>query len=146
MRSFVIITIIIVLTSCASQGSKQKTENEKIDVHHVQTPEVTLDNGKKWKVNFAITKGISNMRQLVESINNKSSLDDYHRLGEKLLNEFNTILRRCDMTGEAHNQLHNYLVPLRGWFKTLKKGDIAECRFALTSLKEHLGKFNSYFK
>jgi hypothetical protein len=34
-------------------------------------------------------------------------------LKEKLNFEFALILKKCTMKGEAHNQLHNYLIPLK---------------------------------
>ena len=86
------------------------------------------------------------MNELMVSINNDSKLSDYRELGSGLQKEFQHIFQRCDMTGEAHNQLHNYLHPMSEWFKTLKEGDMDECQSAVNSLNKHLEKYDSYFK
>ena len=146
MKYFTIIAIIIFMTACGNQASKQETDKEEVVVHEAQADAVTLDNGEKWKANFATTKGILNMKDLIETVNEDNNLDDYRKLGENLQKEFQHIFQRCDMTGEAHNQLHNYLHPMLDWFKELKEGDLNQCQSATSALKEHLEKYDSYFK
>lgn len=144
MKYITIIVAIIFMTSCGNQAPKQKT-NEVV-VHEAQASTVTLVNGEKWKVNFATNKGIRNMKKLMADFKKDSDLADYRELGASLQKEFQHIFQRCDMTGEAHNQLHNYLHPMSGWFKDLKEGDLNICIAATTSLEEHLDKYDSYFK
>ncbi len=146
MKYVTVITAFLLITSCVNQGSEKKTGKEEEIIHKAQSEVVTLDNGEKWKANFATTKGIMNMKYLVEAINEKSNIDDYRKLSENLQKEFQHIFQRCDMTGEAHNQLHSYLHPMSEWFKKLKEGDMDECRSAVASLNEHLEKYDSYFK
>ena len=144
LKYFTIITVIIFMTACGNQAPKQKTE--EVVVHEAQSDAVTLVNGKKWKVNFATNKGIRNMKSLMGSINNDSKLSDYRELGKNLQKEFREIFMRCDMTGEAHNQLHNYLHPMVAWFKELKEGDLIQCQSTVKALKEHLDKYDTYFR
>ena len=146
MKYFTIIAVFIFMTSCVNQESKQNTDKEKVVVHEAQADAVTLVNGEKWKANFATTKGILNMIDLIDTVNEESGIDDYRKLGENLQKEFQHIFQRCDMTGEAHNQLHNYLHPMLDWFKELKEGDLKECQSAVNSLNKHLEKYDSYFK
>ena len=146
MKYFTIIAVIIFMTACGNQAPKQKTDKEEVVVHEAQADAVTLDNGEKWKANFATTKGILNMVGLIDTVNEESNIDDYRKLGENLQKEFQHIFQRCDMTGEAHNQLHNYLHPMVDWFKELKEGDLNQCQSAANALKEHLEKYDSYFK
>ncbi len=86
------------------------------------------------------------MNDLTRNINNDSKLSDYRELGENLQKEFRDIFTRCDMTGEEHNQLHNYLHPMAAWFKELKEGDLNQCQSTTKALKEHLEKYDSYFR
>ena len=146
MKYFTIIAAFIFMTSCTNQESKQSADKEKVVVHEAQDNAVTLDNGEKWKANFATTKGILKMQTLIKTVNKESNIDDYRKLGENLQKEFQHIFQRCDMIGEAHNQLHNYLHPMLGWFKELKEGDLNQCLSATHELKEHLEKYDSYFK
>jgi hypothetical protein len=146
MKYFTIIAAFIFMTSCVNQESNQSTDKEKIVVHEAQDNEVTLDNGDKWRANFATTKGILNMKTLIKTVNKDSNIDAYRVLGENLQKEFQHIFQRCDMTGEAHNQLHNYLHPMAAWFKELKEGNLSQCQSTTLALKEHLEKYDSYFK
>ena len=144
MKYLTIIAVIIFMTSCGNQAPKQKSEEAV--VHEAQADVVTLVDGKKWKVNFATNKGIRNMKELMGSINNDSKLSDFRELGENLQKEFREIFTRCDMTGEAHNQLHNYLHPMAAWFKELKEGDLTQCQSTTKALNEHLKKYDAYFR
>ena len=144
MKYLTIIAVIIFMTACGNQSPKQKTE--EVVVHEAQADAVTLVNGKKWKVNFATNKGIRNMKALMGDINNDSKLSDFRELGENLQKEFREIFTRCDMTGEAHNQLHNYLHPMATWFKELKEGNLNQCQTTTKALNEHLEKYDSYFR
>jgi len=144
LKYLTIIGVIIFMTACGNQAPKQKTE--EVVVHEAQDDAVTLVNGKKWKVNFATNKGIRNMKSLMSSINNDSKLSEYREWGKSPQTEFGEIFTRCDMTGEAHNQLHNYLHPMAAWFKELKEGDLILCQSTVKALKEHLDKYDTYFR
>ncbi|MCF6171118.1 MAG: hypothetical protein L3J31_03200 [Bacteroidales bacterium] len=144
MKYLTIIAVIIFLTACGNQAPKQNSD--EVVSHEGQSLTVTLANGEKWKVNFATNKGIRNMKELMQNMDTSSELSDYRELGNKLQKEFQQIFQRCDMSGEAHNQLHNYLMPMAGWFKDLKEGDLSRCQSATNALNEHLKKFDTYFK
>jgi len=144
MKYLTIIAIIIFMTACGNQEPKQ--ESKEVISHEAQGDVVSLENGEKWKVNFATNKGIRNMNKLLADFKKDSELSDYRELGANLQKEFQHIFQRCDMTGEAHNQLHNYLHPMSGWFKELKNGDLSRCKSATNALNDHLNKFDTYFK
>ncbi len=111
--------------------------------------EVRLNNGKKWEANSETTEGIENMQRLIgefQSNPDAPSLEGYHTLGEALQTEFDNILKRCTMEGEAHEQLHNYLLPMVKHMKTLKEGKgQEEIKASLARLSEHLKEYENYF-
>ena len=144
MKYLTIIAIVLTMASCCNQAPEQKTD--EVVVHEAQANAVSLVNGEPWKVNFATNKGIRNMKKLMANFKTDSQISDYRETGAKLQKEFQHIFQRCDMTGEAHNQLHNYLHPMSGWFKTFKDGSLAECQSAAKALKKHLDEYDSYFK
>jgi hypothetical protein len=49
------------------------------------------------------------------------------------------------MTGEAHDQLHNYLLPMKPLFKDLAAEDLATRKSALGNLTKHLSEYSAYF-
>lgn len=144
MRFLAIFALFVFITSCGNQTTNQKTE--EVVVHESQGEVVSLENGIKWKANFDTNKGISNMKELMQSINSDSKLSDYRELGTNLREEFQHIFQRCDMTGEAHNQLHNYLHPMIDWFNKLKTGDLKQCHSTVIDLNKHLEAYDTYFK
>ena len=74
---------------------------------------VALNNGAKWEANVETTQGIGYMVGLAGDMPVHPTLEDFRALHKKLNLKFQTILQQCTMTGEAHNQLHNSLMPLK---------------------------------
>ena len=112
------------------------------DEHEETAGKVQLDNGKKWKANAETITGISNMSSLVQGgITGKT---DATKLHDSLQVELKAIFDKCTMTGESHNQLHNYLLPLKGQLDKLKAGssDIN----TLEEMQEYLVTFKNYFE
>jgi hypothetical protein len=49
------------------------------------------------------------------------------------------------MTGEAHNQLHNYLLPLKSQIDKLGTENLAGCQRVMPEIKAYLMKYSHYF-
>ena len=109
---------------------------------------VNLDDGKKWKANVETSQGINKMMASVKKAISKkmTEVDDYRTLGASLQQDFNEIFQKCTMTGEAHDQLHNYLLPMVDMVKTFENGDVASCEKTLPQIKEHLNSYYNYFE
>lgn len=101
---------------------------------------VQLDNGKKWEANPETTQGIEAMAAIVDGYDANTS--DAAVLKEELDAEFKEIFAKCTMTGEAHDQLHNYLLPLK---KKLEALGAEPTNDELADLRQYLGTFSSYF-
>lgn len=56
--------------------------------------------------------------------------------------EFALIFERCTMTGESHNQLHNYLLPIHQEMSDIDFSKSEE----LDELKAYLGTYKNYFE
>lgn len=143
----------LVLASCNNNKNKAavnpdqpKTEVKKeaaTDTHEHEEDKgpVTLDNGKKWKANPETLTGINKMIQLTQDgLANKMSAAT---LKGSLETEFQTIFDKCTMTGEAHNQLHHFLIPLKGLLEKINTN--AENTIVLTEMKTYLDTFKNYF-
>lgn len=50
------------------------------------------------------------------------------------------------MKGEAHNQLHNYLLPMQDLFEQIANGDLKESKAAVERLATHLSDYKTYFQ
>ncbi len=154
INSIIILAVLVFAISCG-QHSENKHEHEHehdndsaeaVEEHHHATDiGVSLDNGKLWIANPETTTGINNMIKLMSSFTNKESLDAFATLNKNLNDEFNEIFKQCTMTGEAHNQLHNYLHPLKGMIDGVGSSDIKTCRTDFDKLQKHLSEYSSYF-
>ncbi|MEO6831926.1 MAG: hypothetical protein ABI378_06290 [Chitinophagaceae bacterium] len=117
-------------------------EVENHDHHEEGNSAVQLDNGKKWKANPETITGINNMLTIVQDgiIGKKEASKLYAPL--KL--EFQTIFDKCTMEGESHNQLHNFLLPLKDKLEGFEKGNINP--ESLKEMQDYLQTFNTYFE
>lgn len=157
MKQFKVLlpVLLLVFVACNNQESK-KEENHDIhqnkemmdeqksnkEKHKETAGKVQLDNGKKWKANAETITGINNMSSLVQ--NGIIGKVEVAKLYDSLQVEFKAIFDKCTMTGESHNQLHNFLLPLKGQLDKIKAGssDIN----TLEEMQEYLLTFKNYFE
>jgi hypothetical protein len=145
--------IIAVATACqnkpaATDESTAKTEEvngQHEEDHSGEAKTVQLNNGQKWTANAETTEGIKNMSALINNFNDTPEMNDCRALKAKLTSEFDMLIQKCTMTGEAHDQLHNYLIPLREKFEALDSPDGEQCSKALNDIRDHLGAYGNYF-
>lgn len=149
--NFLIITLFatILVVSCNSEKTKKQeiavpvqTEEES----HESEAVLTLNNGDLWMANAETTEGIQKMLQLITNFNESENIEAYPKLKTTLEAEFGTIISKCTMKGEAHDQLHNYLLPMKPLFKDLAAEDLATCKAGLEKLTKHLSEYSAYFK
>ena len=120
---------IISIGSC--QNKEDKTSKEAIEVipvseKHTETvAKVSLNKGQLWKANPETTAGINALRKIILESSQEESASI---LKEKLNSEFALIFKKCTMEGEAHNQLHNYLLPLKLKINSLDDSNKAEIK------------------
>jgi len=151
---YVLPMAFVLLVACNNHSEKEadhkdhestetkKKATESNHQHEEEQNNVLLDSGKKWKANPETITGINNMLALVQAgINNKK---DVTTLYEPLQFEFKTIFEKCTMKGESHNQLHNFLVPLKDDLENFKKGNINT--ESLKEMQEYLQTFKNYFE
>lgn len=111
--------------------------------HEASSTEVLLDNGEPWEANPETTEGIGNMKTIVTDFT-RSGDEDYQALHTKLDREFKNIFALCTMTGEAHNQLHNYLHPMRAWIDDIVENEEERGR-SIELLYQRLEEYDEYF-
>lgn len=113
--------------------------------HHGEATAVQLDNGKKWVANPETTQGIANM---VAQVNAFQGSDEagYDQLAGQLNNEFQLIFKNCTMKGEGHEQLHNYLLPMKAMLEDLEEGPVAERQKSLGALEQYLATYSNFFE
>jgi hypothetical protein len=113
--------------------------------HHTELASVQLNNGEKWEANRETTEGIHRMEMLAEDFKGYGNTETLQAFKSQMDYEFNQIIEQCTMTGEAHEQLHNYLIPLKTMINDIDKGDVKEHEKNVQALQQHLQLYSSFF-
>ena len=134
--------LILLLVAC----NKNNSSGIEASNHEVHATTVALNSGQKWNANPETTEGIAVMLSLFKTLPEKPTVEDYKNLKTELDKEFDMILQKCTMTGEANNQLHNYLLPLKERMEKLASNTIDEAKVASNDIQKYLGEYYSYFQ
>ncbi len=140
------------LLTCSCQSATEKPAEEPVDTttevhsdHEHPALEVQLNDGKRWEADASTKAGIEQMQTLVADYQ-KGNMSEVSTLLEKLQGAFSDIFAQCSMKGPAHDQLHNYLFPLKERFDHLESCEGADCDDHLQELEQYLESFSTYFQ
>lgn len=144
-----LLLILVFVLSCTGNKKEENEHGHHEEEHHhheghgISEVAVELNNGERWEANPETNEGINNMLTLVAQAEKTSSID-FKALQKNLRGEFNTILQKCTMKGESHNQLHNYLHPLKEKIDGLDQAN--DGSHAIHDLEQYLKNYKNYFK
>jgi len=106
-----------------------------------------LNNGSKWIANPETITGINNMIAILGNPVEEERVILYVARGQQLMEEFKLLVANCTMTGEAHDQLHNYILPLKEKIELLSNcEDTTACDLTSLDILRFLNDFNNYFE
>ena len=140
-----ILTICIV--SCKQDSEKKplvKPITEEISL--LDTLSLRLNSGEKWVVNNETHVGVSKMDSIIK-VYKTNKENNYINLGNNLSKQTSFIIKSCNMTGEAHDQLHVILVPMLDKISILKESNkLMESKSAFIKLEELINTYFKYFR
>ena len=114
---------------------------------HEATASVVLNNGQRWEANPETTQGIEQMQMLLNAFDPADTdPDHYQQLHAGLTARFQDIFKQCTMTGEAHEQLHHYLLPVNTLLGKMDNATIAENQETIHALVDQLNQYKTYFQ
>lgn len=143
------VTILIFTISCKNTTDKksvQEQPQQTEEQHHNEVEELKLNNGNLWEANTETTVGINAMLQLMDNFSEDENPEAYATLKQNLETEFKTIVQKCTMTGEAHDQLHVFIVPMKDLFNGLTASDIENSKTHFNKLNTHLKMYKNFFE
>lgn len=151
MKKITILSVTILATllivSCNQNKKQQPAEPiQTIEESHESEKVLQLNNGDLWMANAETTEGIQKMTQLMANFTATENMEASRELKSTLEAEFGNIISKCTMTGAAHDQLHNYLLPMKPLFKDLAAEDLETRKSGLEKLTKHLSEYSAYFK
>jgi len=142
VMALVAVAVMIACTHDAKHDEHAKHE----EVHAAATNELVLNNGAKWQANPETTAGVLNMIQFMNEFVGKENPEAYKELSVMLLNEFELIFKQCTMKGDAHTQLHNFLLPMKESFEIFNSGELEQQQAEFAKLTAHLAKYEQFFE
>lgn len=155
-KTIVMAFALVAFVACKDQNSPAVDEVETEVVEGVieeapveieeQVSTLTLDNGEKWIANIETTEGVTTLKELVNGFEVTDNVEKYHTLNRELQVAFKEIFDKCTMTGEGHEQLHNFLIPIHEQLSVLEGNDVEASKSSITKLKEQLEVYPEYFK
>lgn len=137
MKNILVIPLLVlVLTSANTQ---------KV-IAGMDPPKLTLNNGKKWKVDKTMAAINDEANQfLIEFVSKKRK--DFEILARFLDNKNNEFINNCSMTGKAHDELHKWLVPHMELIKLLFKAENqTDSEKIILKLQESFKTYYNYFE
>ncbi|MEX1383416.1 hypothetical protein [Lutibacter sp.] len=135
-------TILFFSISCKNTTEKKPEQDQPQDA----IVKVKLNNGKLWEANSETTDGINAMLQLMNNFSEDESPKSYATLKQSLVKEFKTIIQKCTMTDEAHDQLHVFIMPMRALFNGLTDSDMNIRKENFNKINAHLKTYKNYFE
>lgn len=146
MMLFSILTVITL--SCNSGAKETEKNNETItetskeaEHHHDENEAIVLNNGEKWKVDDNMMAHIRNMEKDITAFASNSE-KNYAQLATNLKTNLDLLTSNCTMKGQAHDELHKWLVPYIELVDTLEKNQ-SETEFK--AIQDSFKIFNQYF-
>ncbi len=119
-KLLITLLLVILISSCKKDSQKSVSNTgETEDISLLDTLTLKLNGGEKWIANNETQIGIVKMDSIIKKFKNDET-NNYLGLGNNLSKQTSFIIKSCNMTGEAHDQLHVVLVPMLDEISILK--------------------------
>lgn len=108
-----------------------------------------LNGSEKWPANAETTEGVQNMVEQIQGfrgLNVQDDLASYNLLARGIKNTMDEIFKKCTMKGAAHDELHDFLLPILGMQKKLAGDDLDRAKETLDKLEDHLNLYSEFFE
>ena len=150
MKKLFILTIGLLMLSCAGEETASETENvpltqeefeakiEAEDEADEALEDLTLNLGEKWKVDAGTAAGMEDVRTAVNNFDG----GDSENLGKEIKGMLSAIIKGCTMKGEDHDQYHIVLKAMMKESKQLKKGKSTD----MIKMKRYLDAYDAHFE
>ena len=142
--------VTVLACNNAEESTPEETTPAVEDVAFVNEEGVLqLNNGAKWKANTETTAGVEKMQAQIsefKEMNLPENLINYKQLSSGLNTTMQGIFEQCTMKGAAHDELHDFLVPIKGNITTLGGDDLEAAGKAFSDIQRQLSQFDIFFE
>lgn len=126
--------------------NKSNTDTIAQNHSHEDGERIVLNDGKKWAVDPPMMVHLRNMENEVNAFSEKNSTD-YSALALSLEKHINLLTSNCTMKGQAHDELHKWLLPFIDLTEAFGEAATQEEAAALfAEIETAFTTFNVYFE
>lgn len=137
--------VIFLFSNCSGENANQAKETKRPG-NEQNLYGIELVKNEKWNVKPEMMVHIRNMESDIKSLDHKNT-NAYHELGQKLDEHIGLLTSNCTMKGQAHDELHKWLVPFIGIVDELNEASTKEKQLmSYKALTKSFLEFNRYFK
>jgi len=112
---------------------------------HDDSP-LVLDNGQKWTIISSMDVYLQEMEDLVTNFKGEN-LEDHQELAKELKDNIGLLTSNCTMKGQAHDELHKWLLPYIELVDNYSKADSKQAAARhFAKVKSSFEAYNKYFK
>lgn len=130
------------LISCTSN----ETETNIATVETENPHDLKLNQGEKWIVVPEMLKSIRAIEIEVKNFEGATK-QDFKKYSDRIAELLNELTSNCTMEGDAHDELHKWLIPFIELNDKLIKSNSNDISSEIvTKQKEEIKLFNTYFK
>lgn len=154
-KASILFFVVLLIAGCShSSGHEHQddTHDHTSDTHkHDQDDtkleaSLSLNNGSRWKVNETMMPFVTKMEKDIYGIN-PESVEDAKLLAETLQQRIDSLTSNCTMDGQAHEELHKWLLPHIELVKALSEANSLEASATIQEdLKQSMKTFEQYFE
>lgn len=138
-----LLILAFMFTGCEGSPNNTEIKSVKENEHHHSEEEIKLNNGEKWIVEPSM---LSIIHKMESEINHFDQLN-FTELGTILSKDIEDLTSNCTMTGQAHDELHKWLLPYIDLVEELTQTSDKQKAIAIYDrLKRSFRTFNQYFK
>ncbi len=132
-----------------SEAHIEKTGESTLEIQTMADQEgIVLNDGKKWVVNPEMMTYVRAIEKAVNALaeSKKPTMEDHQKLSKLIDKNVSGLTASCTMTGQAHDELHKWLLPFIGYANDYRDStDKAVANKNLKNIEESLDIFNTYF-
>lgn len=155
MKKIILASLSVFLFIACQQNDKKvdalSTNDSQLveEPHHhaTGTTPLYLNDGKPWGINEEMKPYIKKSEEILKTFSSNENDTDYESMSYVLQEQNNKLIKSCTMKGEAHDVLHEWLMPHLELTAALGKAESQEEADKIINELDHsFEDFNKFFK
>ncbi|MGB1103389.1 MAG: hypothetical protein ACPG21_07160 [Crocinitomicaceae bacterium] len=133
-------------TTAKEEKAVSETAQTSITDPTRNTYNIELIDSRRWKVNGEMMVHIRNLEADMDTFS-AAEEKDYAAIAKTLKSHIGSLTKSCTMKGQAHDELHKWLLPFIDLVNALKNAEAdADHASMYVAIEDSMDEFNMYFE